>query len=273
VRKQRITRVAVELFLWAATLTVLVPLALVLLNSFKTTPEAARMNMNLPKEFIFENYAIAFTKGKMVSSFFNSLLYSAVSTAISNLSAAMAAFVMARSDSRFSRGMHAYFMLGLVAATNYVTTVQVMHWLRLLNTAAGMILLFAAQGISFSVFLFFGFIKSVPRSLDEAAILDGCGSGRLFFQIVFPLLKPVFVTGFVLNFMNAWNDFVTPLYVLNSMSRWGMIMAIYNFFGLYGKEWNLISAVIILTVAPILACYLMCQRYIIAGMTAGAVKS
>jgi raffinose/stachyose/melibiose transport system permease protein len=147
-----------------------------------------------------------------------------------------------------------------------------MSWLRLMDSAAGMILLFMAQGIPFSVFLLYGFIKGIPRSLDEAAILDGCGSVRLFFRVIFPLLKPVFVTGFVLNFMNAWNDFITPLYVLNKTSSWGMIMSIYNFFGLHGKEWNLISAVIIVTVVPILIVYLICQRYIIAGMTSGAVK-
>jgi len=156
--------------------------------------------------------------------------------------------------------------------TNYVTTVQVMSWLRLLNSNLGIILLFMAQGIPFSTFLFFGFIKGIPRSLDEAAILSGCGSIRLFFQIILPLLKPVFVTGFVLNFMNAWNDFITPLYVLNRTGNWGMIMSIYNFFGLYGKEWNLISAVIVVTIVPILIVYMFCQRYIIAGLTSGATK-
>ena len=271
-KKRRVLAVIIEVSLWVMTLTVLIPLALVFINSFKTTPEAARLSIALPQKWMTENYATVFKKGNIVRSFWNSLLYSGTSSLLSNTAAAMAAFVMARHQSGFFKAVNAYFFLGLVAMTNYVTTVQVMSWLNLLNTAAGMILLFMAQGIPFSVFLFFGFVKGISRSLDEAAVLDGCGSVRLFFQVVFPLLKPVFVTGFVLNFMNAWNDFITPLYVLNRMSAWGMIMSIYNFFGLYGKEWNLISAVIIVTVMPILFVYLFCQRYIIAGMTSGAVK-
>ena len=271
-KKKHTANITIELLLWIMTLAVLIPLALVLINSFKTTAEAARLDINLPNKLITDNYVTVFKKGSIVRSFLNSLLYSSVSSLFSNLTAAMAAFVMARHKSRFFSGAHTYFFLGLVAMTNYVTTVQVMNWLHLLNTATGMILLFVAQGIPFSVFLFFGFVKGIPRSLDEAAVIDGCSSARVFFQVVFPLLKPVFITGFVLNFMNAWNDFITPLYVLNQTSKWGMIMSIYNFFGLHGKEWNLISAVIVVTIVPILIVYLVCQRYIIAGMISGAVK-
>jgi len=122
------------------------------------------------------------------------------------------------------------------------------------------------------VFLIYGFIGSIPRELDEAAIIDGCGPIRLFFSVILPLLTPVIVTVAVLNMLGTWNEFILPLYYLNSSANWPMTLAVYNFFGQYQSDWSLVSADILLTILPVVLIYLLGQRFILSGLTSGAVK-
>jgi raffinose/stachyose/melibiose transport system permease protein len=147
-----------------------------------------------------------------------------------------------------------------------------MQMTHLINTQIGMIILYAATQIPFNVFLIYGFVDAIPQELDEAAIIDGCTPLRLFFSIILPLLAPVIVTAGVLNFVGIWNDFLLPLYYLNNSAYWPMTLAVYNFFGQFQQDWNLVSADIVLTVVPVLAIYLIGQRFILSGLTAGAVK-
>lgn len=257
---------------WLISLIVLAPVYLIVVNALQTSGAANAMKFAFPRALQWGNFLEAVDKGNLVPSFFNSLLMSSVSAALSVVFAAMAAFVLVRNKDRINGWAYLYFFLGLVASLNYVTTIKALQLLQLQNTFTGIILVFAALGIPFAVFLFHGFIGSVPAELDEAAIIDGCGLRKLFFLVVFPLLRPVTITAFILNFIGAWNDFVTPLYLLNSAKKLGMINGIYNFFGMHFNEWNLIFMVIILTVAPVLVLYMFGQRYIISGMTSGSLK-
>jgi raffinose/stachyose/melibiose transport system permease protein len=116
------------------------------------------------------------------------------------------------------------------------------------------------------------FQSSIPDSLEQAAFLDGVNNFQILLRVVLPLLKPVLVTVMVLTFLNTWNEFVMPLYFLGSSTKWPMTLAVYNFFGMYFKDWNLVCADIVLTSAPVILVYLLGQKYIVAGMTAGAIK-
>jgi raffinose/stachyose/melibiose transport system permease protein len=162
--------------------------------------------------------------------------------------------------------------MGIAIPLNFFTLTKVMQWTHLINSRTGMIVLYTATQIPFSVFLIYGFVESVPRELDEAAIIDGCDPLRLFFSVIFPLLKPVLVTAAVLNFVGVWNDFILPLYYLNSSDNWPMTLAVYNFFGQYRQDWSLVSADILLTIIPVVGLYLIGQRFILSGMTSGAIK-
>ena len=135
-----------------------------------------------------------------------------------------------------------------------------------------MVILYAAGQIPFGVFLIYGFVDTIPRELDEAAIIDGCGPLQLFFKIIVPLLRPVLVTAAVLSFLGAWNNFIMPLYYLNKSSHWPMTLSVYNFFGQFQQNWNLVSADILMTILPVIVIYFAAQRYILSGMTIGAVK-
>lgn len=256
----------------ALSFLIIVPMVIVLLGSIKTSLEAANFNLKLPAVAQWANYAKVVQVGKMGRTFVNSLILSFFPTALVILFSSMSAFVIARHRTRFNRAMYLYFFMGLIAPLNYISMMGVMRFLHILNTYPGAILVITAAGTPFITFLFTGFIRSVPIELDEAAIIDGCGSMSLFLKIIFPLLKPVVVTAFVLNFLGAWNDFMTPLFILNRSNQWGMILAIYNFFGQFRASWDLVSAVIVLTVAPIMVVYVAGQKYIVSGMTAGAIK-
>lgn len=260
------------LFSWSFVGIVLIPFGLILLNSLKTTQDAARMNMKWPAKLEFGNYFQVMEEGNMIRSFFNSLFIATFCVIIGITVSAMAAYVISRYKSRLNRFCFYFFFVGLIAPVNYITTLRVMKFLNLTNTYRGMILLNSALAIPFAVFLFHGFIVTVPIEIDEAGVIDGCGPWSLFFRVVFPLLKPVTITAAVLTFISCWNDFTTPLYILNDSRKWGMIISVYNFWGLYTSEWNLICAVIVLTLAPIMIVYIFAQKYIIAGMTAGSVK-
>ena len=165
-----------------------------------------------------------------------------------------------------------YVVLGMFIPVNYVTLTKIMQVTSLNNTWYGIVLLYTAMQIPFSVFLIFGFVSKIPSELDEAAILDGCTPIQLFIRIVFPMLKSAVITAGVLCFLNTWNEFIMPLYFLHSSEKWPMTLAIYNFFGQYEMSWNLICADVILTCLPVVILYVACQKYIVGGQTEGAVK-
>ncbi len=197
---------------------VCVPIYLVFVNSLKTRPEASSMGVDLPAVPQWDNFATVIEEGKLAGAFFNSLLYSIGATAICVTLAAMAAYVLARHRSRRHRILYLLLIMGIAMPTNFVTLMQVMQWTHLINTQLGIILLYAAMQIPFSVFLIYAFMETLPRELDEAALIDGCTPLRAFFRVIFPLLTPVLVTLSVLSILNIWNEFLMPLYFLNSSS-------------------------------------------------------
>ena len=254
------------------SLVMLVPLLLILINSLKDKNQANSMGMELPTSIHPENYLKVISEGKLIRSFGNSMFYAGIAIMIAIILTSMAAYVLARNKTKFNKFIYFFIVMGLAMPVNYVSLMKVMQFTHLLNKQIGIALLYAAIEIPISVFLIYGFIGAIPLELDEAGILDGCGPIRLFFNIVMPLLKPVLVTVAILTFMDAWNQFIFPLYYLNSAAKWPMTLAVYNFFGQFYKQWNLVCADIILTSLPVLIIYLLGQKYIISGMTAGSVK-
>ncbi len=254
------------------SLIVIIPLVVLFLNSFKTAGEANRMTLSLPTEWMFENYTKVIEQGKLFSSFFNGLLYATCSVVIVVIVVSAAAFVISRNQKGINRFLYYFIISGIAIPINNVALMKVMQAFHLMNTRIGIILLYAAINIPLSLFLAYGFIGTIPREIDEAAVIDGCKPYQLFFRVIAPLLKPVVSTLFVLNFMAVWNDFTMPLYYLNNSRKWPMTLAVYNFFGAFENSWNLVAADIMLTLAPVLLVFIIGQKYIVGGVSAGAVK-
>jgi len=270
--KKSIGSVAANVVTIFISLLVLIPMVVLFLNSFKTQGESNRMSLSLPKEWVFANYKTVIEQGKLVSSFLNSLLYATSSVLIIVIVVAAAAFVIARNRKGINNFIYYFILSGIAIPINNVALMKVLQALDLVNTRLGIILVYAAINIPLSLFLSYGFISTIPREIDEAAVIDGCGPIRLFIKIILPLLKPIISTLFVLNFMVVWNDFTMPLYYLNNSAKWPMTLAVYNFFGAFENSWNLVSADIILTLLPVLIIFILGQKYIVGGVSAGSVK-
>ena len=271
--KRFIRAIFCNLIAWIFSIICLIPLFLIVVNSLKDKNAAADMNLKLPAfPIAWENFLIVIEKGKLMTSFLNSLTYSVGSVILCVFFAATAAYVLSRNQTRLNKMLYMYIVMGITLPINYVALTKVLLTLHLNNTRGGIILLYTAMQLPFMTFLIHGFVAKIPVELDEAAVLDGCNSVSLFIRIIFPMLKPAIATATVLTFLNTWNEFVSPLYFLNNTEKWPMTLSVYNFFGMYFKDWNLVCADILLTSIPVLVVYLLGQKYIVSGMTAGAVK-
>ena len=278
-KQARIKRVILEIFLWLGTAVVFIPYLLVLLTSFKTSREAGQFRLTLPTEWrIIDNYKTVFERGDILLGFWNSIVISAVSIAVILFASMLLSYYIGRAGNlsrrhkQFTGWLYIFTVLGMTAPISLVTTFQLLARLGLIGTKLGVICIYAGMMIPFATFIFVGFFKTIPRELDEAAVIDGCGPVRLFFVIIMPLLKPVTFTCFILVFMAVWNDAQTILFFLGNSKDWTMPLTIYKFFGFYRAEWNLIFGSVFLSTLPVLIVYLFGQKYIIEGMTSGSVK-
>jgi raffinose/stachyose/melibiose transport system permease protein len=271
-RQKQLKRLAYHAIAVIISLLMFIPIYLVLVNSLKDTVQARSMGIEFPASFHWENYLTVIEEGKLGQAFANSLLYAFSANVICIFFSTGAAFVLSRNLTKLNRFLYFFIIMGIAIPLNYVTMTKVMQLTQLINTQLGIILLYAAFKIPFSVFVIYAFVETIPREIDEAATIDGCSPLQLFFSVVVPLLKPALVTVAVLNFLDYWSEFVMPLYFLSSSDKWPMTLAVYNFFGIYEANWNLVSADVVLTILPVVLVYLLGQKYIISGMAAGAVK-
>lgn len=271
-RQTRLKLGALELFALLLTTVVLVPFYFAVQISLKSPTEAAQLNFALPKQLHFENYGEIFKLSNFGTGLYNSVYFSAFAIVVQILLSSATSFVLARRNDWISKYLYGFFLFGLIPGGFLIPTVLVMDTLHLYGTRLGFILLGAAGGSSLLVFLITGFIRSIPKEIDESAMMEGCGVLRLLFRIIMPQLKPILVTGAILTFMSTWNDFIGPFIWLPKSSQQTLPMTIYQFNSMYGTQWELLFADLIVCAMPVLLFYLFAQKYLIEGMTAGAVK-
>jgi raffinose/stachyose/melibiose transport system permease protein len=244
---------------------------MVVLTAFKTRGEASYLNIRLPKVWQFSNFAEVW-KYNFLRFLGNSVFITAVSVLLTLILSAVMSFVLTRRNTRGCRTAYRFITFGIIAPFAAMPTIQLLRVLGLYGSRMGLSLCYAALFMPFTTMIFTGFIKSIPRELDEAAVIDGIWGFSLFGLIIFPLLKPVIATAGVLNFMWVWNELQIPIYLLNSSSKWTLPLSVYNFYGQYSRSWNLVCADMVMVSIPVVLVYIFAQRYIINGMIAGAVK-
>ena len=271
--KKKAKRYIRKIVMLLVSLIYILPIWMVLVNSVKTSADANLMGIGFPADGVIRlgNYIQVIEEGGVVRAFLNGIIEATGSVVIIIFAASMAAFIIAREKGRLSNSVFLLFIMGLIVPVAYIPTYLVLDTLNLLDTYAGLILIFTTYGLPQSIFLYVQFVKTIPRELDEAALLDGCNSFQLYAKIIFPLLRPITATVFILSFVGAWNDVMIPMFFANG-NKWALPLTVYNFYGGYMKSWNLIFADIIITIAPLIIIYLAAQKNIVAGMTAGAVK-
>lgn len=253
----------------------IVPLAFMALTAVKDRREAAKLDFSWPTSFHFlENFqdVLSARKFMLVTAFINSTVLTVVSVTILVVLAAMVAWVLQRRRSRWNGLANFLILSGLIIPPAVVPTIWVLQSMGLFKTLPGLILIEVAFDLSFCVMLFRAFISSIPRELDEAAVIDGCGPVRLFFRVIFPLLRSVIVTVIVVQSVAIFNDFQNPLYFLPGDANATVQLTLFNFQSQFATSYNLLFMNILLITIPPFIMYLFFNRQIVAGMTAGAVK-
>ncbi|MBM7555457.1 carbohydrate ABC transporter permease [Halanaerobacter jeridensis] len=251
----------------------LVPFYIMLINSFKTKKQLFLDTLGFPKTFDFNNYIVAWERLEFLKVFFNSLIITVGSLTIVIIFSSMAAWMLQRTKSKLSTFIFFVFVASMLIPFQAVMLplVRIMGKLNLLNMP-GLIFMYLGFQSSLSIFLYHGFVKGIPKALDEAAIIDGCNSFQIFWYIIFPLLKPITITVSVLNAVWIWNDYLLPSLVINKEASHTIPLRIFFFFGEYTKQWHLAMAGLTLAIIPVIIFYFFAQKHIIKGVTDGSVK-
>ena len=253
----------------------LFPIYILILNSFKNTKGIFTDVLGFPNDttFTLENYPNAFDALEYLRSFLNSFLITVIASLLILLISAMAAWVLVRYKTRTSRVIFLLFAAAMLIPFQCVMLPLVGFASRInLMNPPGLIFMYMGFGTSMSIVMFHGFIKNIPEELEEAATIDGCGGFRLFFTIVVPLMRTILITVEVLNVMWIWNDYLLPSLIINRPGWQTLPLKTYLFFGQFAKRWDLASAGLIMCIVPIIIFYLLCQKYIVRGITDGDIK-
>ena len=256
-----------------ATVVVAIPLYIAVVNAFKTNDAITSAPLAPPLQPTLENleYVLTNPNVNIGEMYFNSAMIAGFGTVGCILLSAMAAYYLARSRRKSSKNLYMYFLFGLMVpyVIVYVPLVTIFKYMGLMGNLPTLIFVFISGSISFSVFMFYGFIKTVPKELEEAAAIDGASPLRIFWTIIFPLLKPCTTTVAIFIGLSMWNDFMTPLIIGNVKT---ITVGIYTAIGPYSSDWGTVFAFVLCGSVPIIVAYLLAQKQFISGLTAGALK-
>ncbi len=253
----------------------LVPFAFIFTMAAKNTNEASLLEFSWPQQFqLWENLVEVFQARDymLIIAFINSTILTVASVTVMVVFGAMIAYVLDRRKSRLNPLINTLVLAGLIIPPAVVPTIWVMQTLGIFKTLPGLIMIEVAFGLAFTVLTIRAFIASIPRELDEAAIVDGAGPLTLFFRVIFPLLRSVIVTIIVVQSIFVFNDFQNPLYFLPGDANATVQLTLFNFQSQAATSYNLLFANILVITIPMLIMYIIFQRQIVAGLTSGAVK-
>ncbi|KMJ59059.1 sugar ABC transporter permease [Bacillus sp. LL01] len=263
-----------EIFGILLAIIFLIPFYFVIINSVKSFSEILIDAAALPTEVLFSNYAKVWEIIQFPRAFWNSLIITVLSNIGIVVISSMAAWKMVRTPGKFSKILFVIIVSAMVIPfqTVMIPLMKLGGALNLINSIPGIVIMYFGFGVPLSLFLYHGFVKTVPVEIEEAARIDGCSQFGVFWRIVFPLLKPITVTVVILNTLWIWNDYLLPLLVLQTAELRTIPLATSSFFAQYTKQWDMGLAALMLGIAPIIIFFLFLQRHIIKGIAAGSVK-
>ncbi|GLX69400.1 carbohydrate ABC transporter permease [Paenibacillus glycanilyticus] len=271
--RSRLWAVAAAAILLA--LLFIAPFYFVLVNSVKALGEIMVDAASLPDKYLFSNYSKVWDIIKFPKALLNSVLITGISVTGIVIISAMTGYRLVRRPTVFNKILFTAFISAMIIPFQSVMLqlVRVTSFLELRANLFGIVVCYLGFGLSLSVFLFHGFIKSVPLEIEEAAVVDGCSPYGVFWRIVFPLLRPIIVTVIILNGLWIWNDYLLPVLIIGSNKDLTTIpLAITRFFGQYTKQWDLALAGLTMGIMPIIVMFLLLQKHIIEGISSGSLK-
>jgi raffinose/stachyose/melibiose transport system permease protein len=252
-----------------------VPFTFILLTASKTQAEAALFQFSWPSEFqLIENIrqVLAFGNSRMFLAMWNSAILTVGSVALIVILSALVAYVMQRRRDRVASVASAVLLAGLIIPPAVVPTIFLLQWLNIYKTMFSLIMVEVALQMPFAILVFRAFISSIPREIDEAAIIDGASPLQIFISIILPLIWPAIVTVIVISAVTVYNDFTLPLYFLPGADNVTVQLTLYSYISQFSSQWNLLFANVVVITIPPLIMFMFFQRQIVSGLTAGAIK-
>lgn len=250
------------------------PILLLVMNSFKPYKDMIYNFLSLPIPFTMENYAVAIQRMDFFRVFLNSVIVTGLTVFFGVIFSFMAAYGISHIRSKKGKFLYFLFTMGqIIPFHTIMIALQTMTAeLKLNNKLWVLVCLYIGFHSAFGIFTYVGFLKSIPKELEEAACIDGCGVVRTMVQVIFPLVKPTSITIGVLFFLWTWNDFLMPSLMISDSNKRTLTVMIYMFKSNASSEWNLLIAALTLSIIPIVVLYILAQKYITSGITAGAIK-
>jgi raffinose/stachyose/melibiose transport system permease protein len=263
-----------EIFGILLGLIFLIPFYFVLINSVKSFADILIDSAAWPKVFLFSNYLKVWEIINFPKAFWNSLIITVFSNIGLVVISSMAAWKMVRTPGKLSKILFIFFVAAMVIPfqTVMIPLMKLGGTLGLTNSIPGLVMMYFGFGIPLSLFLYHGFVKTVPIEVEESARIDGCSQFGVFWRIVFPLLKPITVTVVILNTLWIWNDYLLPLLVLQDAELRTIPLATSSFFAQYTKQWDMGLAALVLGITPVIIFFLFLQKHIIKGIASGSIK-
>lgn len=256
------------------TIIVLIPFSVIFFNSFKTLREIFLRPFSFPERWSFDNYRRAWERAELGRAYMNSAFVTSISVFSVLFLSSTIAFVISRYNFPYRKLLYLYIISGLAlpARLAIIPIYLILKNFHLLDTLFGLIFVYSATGIPFSVFLLKHFMDMVPREIEESAIMDGASPWKVFTKIILPLSKPAIVVVVIVNAVGIWNDFFFPLILINSKEKETIPLAVSTFFGEFSHQWELISTALWIAVFPMIIVFFILSKYFISGMTQGALK-
>lgn len=272
IRKPKL--VALEIVMIVFTIIYFLPFYIILTISMKTPQEALKSTFSLPESFHIGNLVKAWHIINFEFVLINTILISFFTVIGIILLAAMASFTIAKQVNSWNGFLYYFFLSGLMIPiyTILVPLLQLTKNLQMMDSQVGLIIVYIGHGMPFAIFLLVGFIRGVPKEIMEAGTIDGCNIYQLFGRIVLPMLQPVIVTLFILDIIWIWNDFLLPMLMLQSKSNFTITLSQYALYGEFETRWEIAFSGFLLAIAPLAIIYLSLQKYVIKGISAGALK-
>ncbi|WP_243354679.1 carbohydrate ABC transporter permease [Bacillus litorisediminis] len=274
--KKTVRMIGNHFILAIVSLFIIIPVIWVFVNSIKASADILLEPLSFPREFAFHNYIRAWSEAGFGTGFINSVIVTLISVTLIVLVSAMAAYVLSRKKFRFRIAIQNTFLLGLMLPTFLAMAplFLLMNDLHLVNTFHGLIMVYTAYSLSFTIFMLTAFFKQIPYSLEEAAIIDGCGPFTLFWKVMFPLAKPGLISAAIFNFVGIWNEYILALILINEEQFKTLPLKLANIMLVqqYHTDWGALYAGLVMSFIPVTIFYLIFQKRLIEGSTAGAVK-
>jgi raffinose/stachyose/melibiose transport system permease protein len=251
----------------------LYPIGLVINISLKSTAEYYRDPIGLVQTPMFSNYVTVFNDLQVLQKFFTTIVLSGVASSITVVSAALAAYPISRMHFKSAKYIYALILASMFFPTSLIANIVMMKdILGVYGSPISLILIWSIGGLQLYTFMFVGFLKQIPRELEEAAVMDGAGYFKGYISVVLPLMKPIIATVFILKIIGTWNDFLSPFIYISNPALRTLSTGLYTYMGQFSSRWNYLSVSIVLVALPMVILYLFLQKYIIEGIAAGAIK-